>query len=316
MIAREGSVPCPVGDSRPALVHGGWQEARGASIGPQYTQHNLNNSYFVENIKEELDFAGEWFLDESDGYLYLIPPPGTASSAAALEALSLVPAHNPTAVRVNATAAAPLTHVGIANLTVMHSSATYMEPYETSSGGDWSIHRGGAVFVQGAVDFSIEGIHFDQIDGNGVFFSRFVRNSTVARNSFTAIGDSAILVVGASARHRTNQATSFEYPAFNLIEENHVDTNGVWVKQSAAYFKSVTRGNIVRNNVFHDGPRSGINCECKKARSFVLVCPDRTLLRADNDGAMGGEVMEGNMLFNYVKESNDHGPFNSWDRQP
>ena len=63
MIAREGSVPCPVGDSRPALVHGGWQEARGASIGPQYTQHNLNNSYFVENIREELDFAGEWFLD-------------------------------------------------------------------------------------------------------------------------------------------------------------------------------------------------------------------------------------------------------------
>lgn len=122
-----------------------------------------------------------------------------------------------------------------------------------------SIHRGASVFVQGALDFTVEGIHFDQIDGNGVFFSRFVRNSTIARNSFSAIGDSAILVVGASGRHRTNQAQSFEYPAYNLIEENHVDTNGVWVKQSAAYFKSVTRANVIRNNVFHDGPRSGIN---------------------------------------------------------
>lgn len=35
-----------------------------------------------------------------------------------------------------------------------------------------------------------------------------------------------------------------------------------------------------------------------------------------NDGFAGGEVMEGNLLFNYVKESNDHGAFNSWDRQP
>ena len=93
----------------------------------------------------------------------------------------------------------------------------------------------------------------------GVFFSRFVRNSSISRNSFTAVGDSAILIVGASGKHRTNQAHSREYPAFNVVQENHVDTVGVWGKQSAAYFKSVTRGNIVRRNVFHDGPRSGVN---------------------------------------------------------
>ena len=131
-----------------------------------------------------------------------------------------------------------------------------------------SVHRGASVFVQGALDFTVEGINFDQIDGNGVFFSRFVRNSTIARNSFSAIGDSAILVVGASGRHRTNQAQSFEYPAYNLIEENHVDTNGVWVKQSAAYFKSVTRANVIRNNVFHDGPRSGINYNGRLSANF------------------------------------------------
>ena len=166
------------------------------------------------------------------------------------------------------------------------------------------------MFVQGALDFTVEGIHFDQIDGNGVFFSRFVRNSTIARNSFSAIGDSAILVVGASGQHRTNQAHSFEYPAFNLIEENHVDTNGVWVKQSAAYFKSVTRANIVRNNVFHDGPRSGINYNGKLDATIDCFHHVHRLLLLTvglADGAMGGEVMEGNLLFNYVKESNDHG---------
>ena len=48
------------------------------------------------------------------------------------------------------------------------------------------------------------------------------------------------------------------------------------------YFKSVTRENYLLDNIFHDGPRSGVNF---------------------NDGAMGGEVMRGNMLLNYVKVS-------------
>ena len=166
MIAREGVVPCPVGSNEPALVHGGWQEARGAAIGPQYTKSSLNNSYFVENIREELDYPGEWFLDEDQRMLYLIPPPGTADSVSALSSLELVGAHRPTAVRFNGTSADPVMHVHLANLTIAHAAATFMEPYETSSGGDWSIHRGGAVFVEGAQDVHISQNHFDQVDGN------------------------------------------------------------------------------------------------------------------------------------------------------
>ena len=99
-----------------------------------------------------------------------------------------------------------------------------------------------------------------------------------------------MLLVGSSGKHRTNMAGTDEYPAFNTIERNFVDTVGVWVKQSAAYFKSLARENTVRDNVFMNGPRSGINY---------------------NDGAFGGEVLEGNLLLNFVRESNDHGPFNS-----
>lgn len=43
------------------------------------------------------------------------------------------------------------------------------------------------------------------------------------------------------------------------MQGNHVATVGVWVKQTAAYFKSVTRENTIRNNVFHDSPRSLVN---------------------------------------------------------
>eukprot|EP01043_Picozoa_sp_COSAG02_P077590 COSAG02_NODE_17054_length_1032_cov_1.263666_2_plen_122_part_01 len=112
------------------------------------------------------------------------------------------------------------------------------------------------------------------------------------------IGDSAILVVGASGRGMIDNSKNWNYPAYNLIEVsvipqlscfesrshlfalharivpwiwlsdplsrlslqgNHVATVGVWVKQTAAYFKSVTRENTIRNNVFHDSPRSLVN---------------------------------------------------------
>jgi hypothetical protein len=34
--------------------------------------------------------------------------------------------------------------------------------------GDWAIHRGAAVFLDGAIDVHVVGSHFDQIDGNGI----------------------------------------------------------------------------------------------------------------------------------------------------
>ena len=35
-----------------------------------------------------------------------------------------------------------------------------------------------------------------------------------------------------------------------------------------------------------------------------------------NDGFGGGDVVTANVLFNTCRESSDHGPINSWDRQP
>ena len=33
------------------------------------------------------------------------------------------------------------------------------------------------------------------------------------------------------------------------------------------------------------------------------------------DGFGGGNNISGNILFNFCRDSGDHGPFNSWDRQ-
>ena len=69
-----------------------------------------------------------------------------------------------------------------------------------------------------------------------------------------------------------------------------------------------------------DGPRAGINCPPPPASldpTFVsLTVLTETHCRAGNDGFAGGSTVEGNLVFNMVRETGDHGPYNSWDRQP
>jgi len=52
---------------------------------------------------------------------------------------------------------------------------------------------------------------------------------------------------------------------------------------------------LLKRNIMFNGPRAGINV---------------------NDGFGGGNVVEENLVFNTCRESGDHGPFNTWDRQP
>merc|ERR1712007_381516 len=66
-------------------------------------------------------------------------------------------------------------------------------------------------------------------------------------------------------------------------------------KQTSAYFQTLSSHNTVCGNVMYNDPRAAINF---------------------NDGMGGGDMVEGNLLFNWVRETNDHGPINSWDRVP
>merc|ERR1712139_142034 len=70
---------------------------------------------------------------------------------------------------------------------------------------------------------------------------------------------------------------------------------GLYEKQSSFFVQAKTAKSRVLSNVFFNGPRAGINA---------------------NDGFGGGDEIAYNLVFSTCRESGDHGPFNSWDRQP
>ena len=255
---------------------GGFQEARGSKSGTEW---------FVENIFEELDSPGEWFLNFEDGNLFYYAN-GTLPSEGVGTLLDEV-------IIIEGSQSTPVTNFTIANIRFSHTAPTFMEDYEaTPSGGDWSIHRSGSVFVEGADKFVIRNCTFDSPGGNALMLSNYVRNSVVESNEFVWVGDSAIVLLGST---NLIDGTSGDQPRGTKILGNLVHENGIFGKQTAAFMQSMACQTELHGNVFFNGPRAGVNF---------------------NDGFGGGNLMKGNLLFNYVRETGDHGPFNSWDRQP
>ena len=125
-----------------------------------------------------------------------------------------------------------------------------------------------------------------------------MKHSHVLGNEFRKLGDSAIAATGwlnlAEDSDPTDQ-TAGRFPSDNVIEANHVHNIGIYGKQVACYHQTIACHNVLRGNVCYDGPRAAINF---------------------NDGMGGGNTVEGNLIFNMVRETDDHGPFNSWSRIP
>lgn len=255
---------------------GGFQEARGCSIGREW---------FIENIFEELDAPNEYFYNETEQQLYWYPNGTTFPTSGVATNLHRL-------FNIRGTMDDPVYNITFVNLTFTHTEPTYLEPYEVPSGGDYTIHRGGAVFAEGIDGFTVQQCLFDSPGGNGLFMSNYMRNAVVENNIFKFVGDYAIAAVGSS---KLMDGTSGEQPRGTKIVGNLIHDFGLFGKQTAAYMQSMSCQTEVTGNVFFNGPRSGINF---------------------NDGFGGGNVVQENLGFNVVRETGDHGFFNSWDRQP
>eukprot|EP01043_Picozoa_sp_COSAG02_P014015 COSAG02_NODE_570_length_20203_cov_8.049990_5_plen_205_part_00 len=67
--------------------------------------------------------------------------------------------------------AQPVRHVTFRGVRFAHAATTQLKRYEVPSGGDWSIARTGAVFIENAEGIAIEDSYFDSV---GAFASAFL----------------------------------------------------------------------------------------------------------------------------------------------
>ncbi len=271
---------------------GGWQNNRRMGMHDKYR--------FVENIFEELDAPGEWFLDGTTSTLYFYPPEGVDMKTATVEAVRLS-----SLVELNGAK-----WVTLRGLTLRHAARTFMRNKEPLLRSDWTVYRGGAVFLTGTEDCSLEELFVDQVGGNAIFVNNYNRRLAIRRSHIFEAGANGVAFVGDPGAVRNplfeyNQRQSVKdidltpgpktdnYPAQCLLEDTLIHRTGRVEKQTAPVEISMSMDITVRHCSIYDVPRAGINI---------------------SEGTWGGHVIEFNDVFDTVKETGDHGSFNSWGR--
>ncbi|MDR1866019.1 MAG: peptide-binding protein [Bacteroidales bacterium] len=278
-------------------LEGGWQNNR------QYGIHKANR--MVENIFEELDAPGEWFYDEKESVLYYYPQEGEEIHTALFESPQLKHL-----IELRGSEDNPVRNITIRDIELTQTRRTFMESYEPLLRSDWTVYRGGAIVFEGAEHCTLANCRLYHLGGNAVFFSNYNRDCEVSGSHLNRIGASAVCFVGDPAAVRS---PSFEYhqsvppeemdwgtgpktnnyPAHCRVHDNLIHRIGLFEKQITGVELSMCRAITVSHNTIYDTPRAGINI---------------------SEGTWGGHLLEFNDVFNTVKETGDHGSFNSWGR--
>ncbi|MEI8235273.1 MAG: glycoside hydrolase N-terminal domain-containing protein [Verrucomicrobiota bacterium] len=279
---------------------GGWQHNQPMEM------MGMHKTYrFVENIFEELDAPGEWFLDAGKGVLYFMPPAGVDPAQALVEGVRLR-----CLVEFRGTPQQPVKNVRLQGLTFRHAARTFMDTREPVLRSDWMIYRGGAVLFNGAEDCALEDCLLDQVGGNAVFVNNYNRRVTVRGCQIARAGASGVAFIGDTNAvrnallnckqrelyerlDRTPGPKTDNYPADCLVDDCLIWQSGRVEKQSAPVEIDMAQGITVRHCSLYDVPRAGVNI---------------------GDGCWGGHVVEFCDIFDTVRESGDHGAFNSWGR--
>ncbi len=285
-------------DAKGGLAYeGGWQNNRRMGMHKTYR--------FVENIFEELDAPGEWYCDAKTNTLYFWPGEGVDMSKALVEAIRLRGL-----VELRGSSDKPIRNVAFRGITFRHAARTFMDTKEPLLRSDWTCYRGGAFFLQGAEDCSLEDCTFDQVGGNAVFASGYNRGLTVRGCLIAEAGANGVAFVGSPDAVRNplfeagqHQALkdidsapgpkSPNYPAECLVEDCLIYRSGRVEKQTAPVQIEMAQSITVRHCSLYEVPRAGINI---------------------GDGCWGGHVIEFCDVFDTVLETGDHGSFNSWGR--
>jgi len=275
-------------------VKGGWQGGRGWQVNDSVI-HDPEGQYFVgankwmiENVFEALDEPNEWFFDTKERKLYLIPNTTTAGPPPA--DMQYVAVVLETLISINGTKAMPVRNVTVQGITFRDAADITMRPWGVPSGGDWGLYRGGAIFIEGAEDITIQHNLLTRLDGNGIFVSGYTRRVTIADNEMSWIGDSPMAAWGYT---NENDGMDGLQPRETSVLRNYVHEFGHYEKQSSMWFQAKACLTKIDSNIVFNGPRAAINF---------------------NDGFGGGTNVSQNLIFNQCRESGDHGPMNSWDR--
>lgn len=269
---------------------GGWQNNR---------QMGMHSDFkYIENVREEMTLPGEWYFDKVNKRVYVILKQGHSLNNAEI------------CVNSSFFVFKGCKNVSIESIKFRRAKRTFMLTNEPLLRSDWTIYRGGAIYFTNSSNCSISKCSLFDIGTNGVFVDGKNSDITVSKCHFKDLGSSGVCFVGKSSSVRSplfeaTKSQSFldidkkrgpksnEYPKGCTVDDCLIERVGMVEKQATGVEISMAYGISVLNTSIYDASRAGINI---------------------SEGTFGGHIIDGCDVFDTVKETGDHGSFNSWGR--
>jgi hypothetical protein len=192
----------------------------------------IGGAWMVENVFEELDNGGEYFYNESTQMLYVMPNTTDPSSAPPPDDL-VVPILQQL-IATTGTQEEPVRDISISGVNFRDAVAVYEEQWEVPSGGDWALHRSGAIFLEGTTNAKVSGGLFKRLDGNAILLNGFNRGAVIEKNEFVYIADNVLAGWG---KTKEWDGRNGDQPRGTVVQENIIHELGFFEKQSSAWFQ-------------------------------------------------------------------------------
>ena len=269
---------------------GGWQNNR---------QMGMHSDFkYIENVREEMTEPSEWYFDKDAGRAYVILKEGHSLDSAEI------------CVNSSFFVFKNCKNVSVENIKIRRAKRTFMLTTEPLLRSDWTIYRGGAIYFTNSSSCSISKCSLFDIGTNGVFVDGKNNNITISKCHFKDLGASGVCFVGKPSAVRSplfdaTKSQSFldidkkrgpksnDYPKNCSVNDCLIEHVGSVEKQATGVEISMSYGINVINTSIYDTSRAGINI---------------------SEGTFGGHIIDGCDVFDTVKETGDHGSFNSWGR--
>jgi len=81
-------------------------------------------------------------------------------------------------------------HIALRGLWIAHAASTYFEPYSPAGMGDYTIQRGGAVYLEGAEDVTVDRCSLEGNNGNGFYVNGHARRVLLTNSRVVDVGES------------------------------------------------------------------------------------------------------------------------------
>ncbi len=204
---------------------------------------DVNARFYLENAREALDAAGEWFYDADRGDLSYWP-----LSTEDLSRDEVVVSFLPTLVRLEGRAESgqPVQHIQFRGIAFRHTDWD-PGPKGFADEPQAAVHVPAAFEAVGAEHCSVEQCSFSQLGGYAISFGRATKSNRITGNTISDVGAGGIKLgdtrLAPSPRERS---------ADNLVSDNHIHHIGqVYQGAIGILVLQSSRNQIVHNHIHH-----------------------------------------------------------------